>query len=589
MATLSPSSGRSFNLVRSLRQAARDPRAVLSLALVALLVVFVLVPIIRLISATFVDGGLSVWQRVLTSNLSTNLLWRPMLNTLIIGLLVAVGSVLLGGFMAWLVIMTDVPGRKWLGALSAIPTALPTFAVALAWETIFRNDRVGGTVGLIQGLGIDVPDWLSWGLIPIAVTLIAHYYSLAFNLISASLASVNTELLEAADMTGASRMRVLRDVTLPIVTPAIVSSALLAFAEGVSNFAAPALLGSPVRFQTISTRLFGMIQTGQTEVGYALSLTLIVLAAGLLWLNIRLIGGRRSFATMTGKGARRKRTPLGVWRMPAFVLGFALTAATTIVPGIALLISSLSRRTGSLSAGLTLHYWIGDSNPDIAQGQAGVINNPQVLGAALNTLLLGVFVAIGAMILGLLIGYVVVRSKDSPLAQVVGGLSFVPFLIPGVAFGALYIALFGRPIGPLPALYGTLALLVIAGVAYSLPFTSQAGRAAISQIARDLEEAATMTGASFGRRLLSIVTPLASRGLIAGAVLVFVQMARDLSLVVLLATPATAVLSIVAFQYASEGFAQFANAITLMIASLSVAVTLVAQRLQAKSQPWVSE
>jgi iron(III) transport system permease protein len=196
-------------------------------------------------------------------------------------------------------------------------------------------------------------------------------------------------------------------------------------------------------------------------------------------------------------------------------------------------------------------------------------------------------VALGATLVGLLAAYVVTRLKR---AKVVTGsislLSYVPFLIPGIAFGAAFIAQFGAPIGPFPALYGTFAILVVAGIAASLPFAFQTSRSALGQAAGDLEEAAVIAGAGTARRLRSIVFPLASRGVVSGGILVFVTMVRDLSLVVLLVTPATPLLSVMTYRYASEGFTQSANAITLVIAIVSVAATLLARRLQGTNQSW---
>jgi iron(III) transport system permease protein len=565
--------------------ALRRPGVVLGWALLALLVLLVLLPLLRLISQTFSAEGLVAWQQVLFSNLAPNLFWRPLGNTLLIGVAVAVGSVVIGCFLAWLVVLTDVPGRSLLGFLAAVPFALPAFSVAMAWETIFRNERIGGQGGFLVAFGVPVPDWLAWGFVPIVLTLVAHYFSLTFLLVSAALASINSELLEAAEMTGASRTRVLRDITLPVVAPAIISSALLAFAEGVSNFAIPALLGLPVRYYTLSTRLFGAFRTGQDDRGYVLTVLLIAIAMVILLVSVALTRNR-SFSTITGKGGRRQRQKLAQWRWPLFGLGLLVGVLTTIVPGLALLISSFTRRTGSFEGGLTAHYWIGESQPNIAQGQEGVLRNPEVLGAAVNTVLLGLGVAAITAVLGLLIGYVVARGKTGRLGEVVNLLSFLPFLVPGVAFGAMYIVQFGQPLGPIPALYGTLALLVLAGAAHNLPFAAQSGRSAMAQVSGELEEAALVVGAPFWRRIRDILAPLTLRGLVAGAVLVFTGMARDLSLVVLLATPTTTLLSVVAFRYASEGFAQFAYAITLVIALLSVGATMLARKLQGAGQPW---
>jgi iron(III) transport system permease protein len=564
-----------------------NPVAVLGIIVTLILAILVVGPLAGLVVTTLSADGIDAWQQVVTGRIAQNVFWGPLVNSLVIGGTTAIGSVLLGGYMAWLVVMTDAPFRKTIAVLSTLPFALPSFALALAWETVFRNDLIGGRVGILQGLGIPIPDWLSWGTVPIAATLIAHYFSLTFTLVAAGLATVNGSLTEAGEMAGASRARVARSIALPIVLPSLISGAMLAFAEGVSNFAAPAILGLPVRFQTLSTRLYGAISTGETERGYVLSILLILIAALVLFASTRVVGGRRSFATITGKGGRRSVIQLGAWRWPLTALAGVFAMATTILPGLVLLLSSFTKRTNSFTEGFTLHYWIGESDPSIAQGQRGVFLNPNVLNAIWTTVGLGIAVAACATVLGLAIGYVVTRLKrPKALTQALATLSFLPFLIPGVALGAAFIAIFGKPIGPLPALYGTFAILVIAGAAYTLPFASQAGRASVGQIATDVEEAATMTGASLVRRMGRIVVPLSSRGLFAGGVLVFVKMIRDLSLVVLLVTPATPLLSVITYRYASEGFAQFATAITVIIAVISISATLLARRLERAAQPW---
>jgi iron(III) transport system permease protein len=562
---------------------------VIGLGVTLVLAVLVAVPLGRLVGGTITPEGASAWTDVLSSRLSENLFWSPLFATITVGLVVGIGSVVLGASLAWLVVMTDAPGRRLIGFLASLPFVLPSFALALAWESVFRNDRVGGRVGLLWEMGLPVPDWLSWGLLPVCLILIAHYFSLVFLLVAAALASVNADLMEAGEMAGASRGRVAMGITLPVVMPAIVAGFLLAFAEGVSNFAVPALLGLPVRFQTLSTRLYGSISTGQTERGFVLAVLLIVVAGLVLYAASRVTGGGRSYATITGKGGRRRTLSLGPWRWPLIGAAAAICLATTIIPGVVLVLSSLARRSGQLTGELTLHYWSGMSDPSIAQGTEGVLRNPQIINAAFTTLLLGVSVAALSAVLALGIGYVVVRGRGTLLARGVELLSFVPFLIPGIALGATYIALFGRPIGPMPALYGTLALLVLAGTAATLPFAAQAGRSTMGQVSGDLEEAAVMAGASMPRRMAAIIVPLSLRGLLAGGVLVFVKMVRDLSLVVLLVTPSTTLLSVITFRYASEGFAQFANAITVVIAGISIGATLLARRLEGSAQPWAEQ
>ncbi|WP_439618229.1 ABC transporter permease [Shinella sp.] len=281
----------------------------LTAVMALILVVLVAAPLATILIQTLQPGD-GAWADVLASRLSQNLFWRPATNTMIIGLAVAGGCVLLGGFLAWLVVMTDVPGRPLIAFMATLPFMIPSFATALAWGSVFRNGRVGGAGGLLEGLGFSVPDWLSWGMGPTIVVLIAHYYALAFTVIAAALSTVNGDLVEAAQMTGASRKRILFGIVLPVVTPAVIAGGSLAFAGAVSNFAAPALLGLPVRMQTLSTRLFGMIEIGQTERGYVLAILLIAISAIFLGIGNRILNSRRSFATISGKGARPRRFAL---------------------------------------------------------------------------------------------------------------------------------------------------------------------------------------------------------------------------------------------------------------------------------------
>lgn len=573
--------------IRSFKDAFFSPGLGLKAAVLVLLTALVAAPLLKVFGATLAPGAWSAWSDVLASNLSRNLFWLPLANTMILGAGVATGCVLVGGFLAWLVVMTDVPFRRTIGLLATLPFMIPSFATALAWGSLFRNARVGGQIGFLEGLGFSVPDWLAWGMVPTLVVLIAHYYSLAFTVIAAALATVNSDLVEAAQMTGAGRRRIFLGIILPVALPALVAGASLTFAGAVSNFAAPALLGLPVRMQTLATRLYGMIEIGQAERGYVLAILLILVSAFFLWAGNRVISGRRSYATITGKGGRAKRFALGTARLPLFVAALSICVLTTLVPVAILIASSLAPSSSALFSDWSLHYWIGASDPAIARGQAGIWNNPLILSATGVTVGLGVTVAFSASLVGLLVAFVLARFRSGFLSAAINQISFLPLLVPGIAFGAAYVALLGAPIGPLPALYGTFLLLVVAATAYLVPFAVQTGRAVIQQVSGDLDESARMTGAGFLRRLLAITVPLAIRGLSAGALIVFVKIVRDLSLVVLLFTPTMPLLSVLAYRYASDGFTQFANALTVVVLVISVAATLLANRLQAKSQPWL--
>lgn len=559
----------------------------LKLAVLALLGLLIVLPLVSVVLYTLSPGAIGAWGEVLVGRLAPNLFWKPLGNSMILGAVSAVACVLLGGFLAWLVVMTDVPFRRTIGVMATLPFMIPSFATALAWQTLFKNDRLGGDAGFLTGLGVAVPDWLAWGMAPTLIVLTLHYFSLAFTIIAAALATVSSDLVEAAQIAGARGRRILLGIVLPVVTPALVAAGSLCFAGAVSNFATPALLGLPVRMQTLATRLYGMIEVGQVARGYVIGILLVLVSALVLWIANRAASGRRSFATITGKGGRAKRFELRAARLPLLLAAGLILLCATVLPVLLLFASSFAPSSSALFSDWTAHYWVGTSNPAIDDGTPGIWHNPDILRAIAVTLSLGLSVALCGMAVGLLAAYVTARHREGWLSAAITQIAFLPLLVPGIAFGAAYIAYLGAPIGPFPALYGTFALLVVAGTAYLVPFTVQTGRAVIQQVSGELEESARLTGASFGRRLWAITMPLAMRGLAAGGILVFVKMIRDLSLVVLLFTPTMPLMSVLAYRYASEGFTQFANAITCVLLVLSITATLLADRLQARSQPWL--
>jgi iron(III) transport system permease protein len=112
---------------------ALPPGLGLKLIVLALLLLLVAAPLLKVFGATLSPAAIGTWTDALASNLSRNLFWVPLANTLVLGFGVAAGCVLVGGFLAWLVVMTDVPFRRTLGLMATLPFMIPSFATALAW------------------------------------------------------------------------------------------------------------------------------------------------------------------------------------------------------------------------------------------------------------------------------------------------------------------------------------------------------------------------------------------------------------------------------------------------------------------------
>jgi iron(III) transport system permease protein len=236
--------------------------------------------------------------------------------------------------------------------------------------------------------------------------------------------------------------------------------------------------------------------------------------------------------------------------------------------------SSLTLNAGDYSIGnLGLHYWIGRSNPRFAAGEPGILRNEAVLGAVWNSVRLSIIGGLLCGFLGMLIGYVVARARKSLASRLLEQISFVPMLVPSIVFGALYLTLFAVRRGPVPALYGTFALLVLVTVVKQLPYTVRSGVSSMLQVSAELEEAAVILGAPWMQRLRKIMLPLTRSGFVAGSLIVLITSMRELSLYILLVTPANRVLTTLTYRYVEVGYTQFSNAMTVLLTVLVVVLT----------------
>jgi iron(III) transport system permease protein len=570
-----------------LRRAFTLPKIV-ALVFLLLLVWLVLWPFIQLVLRTLtvgpgdqrmiqgaVEGDFTGqhWAIATTGRISEEMLWSPIVNTLVTGGTSAAIALVLGGVLAWIVVRTDIPGRGWLKPALTLSYVVPSFSLALAWETLFKNPSFGGRPGLWEALtGLEPALWVSNGAFPIIVTMTLHYFPFAFLLAMGALVGLNAEVEEQATILGATKAQIIRRISLPLLAPAMAAAFILIFAKTMGTFALPYLLGAPVEYHTISSRIFSALGLGLDAIGYILSIVLIVITGVALFVSSRMVGkNEKRYQTIGGKGFRGRQTPLGGWRWPVFTVVAGIAFVAGVLPLLLLAWQSLMLVGGQYGfENLTLHYWLGASNAEIANGEPGVAWNDEILGATWNTLKLAFIASAAAASIGLLIGYIIVREKGSLIARALEQLSFLPFLFPGLALAAMYLTMFSVPQGPIPALYGTFFLLVLLCTVDRLPYGVRTGASSVMQIGTELEEAATLQGAGWWTRFRRIAAPLASGGMIAAFMVCFVGIMRELSLIIILVTPDTRVLMSLGLRYSTEGFMQMASAIILIVTVLTL-------------------
>jgi iron(III) transport system permease protein len=296
----------------------------------------------------------------------------------------------------------------------------------------------------------------------------------------------------------------------------------MTFSKVMGTFGGPNVLGVPVGYYTVSTMIRSDMGLGNYADAYVLAIVLIMVAMITVYINQRVVGTRKSYGTIGGRGFMAHQTRLYKWRY--FLTGLVITfqVAVAIVPPALLAISTFMLVDGVYSLdNFTLHYWIGESTSSISDGMPGVLRNPAIYRGAWNSIRLSVFTALFTAVLGVILGYAIAKGRGTRLSKVTEQLAFIPYVIPGIAFGAIYISMFARPFGPIPALYGTFALLVVVSVAKHLPYSARSGVSAMMQVGRELEEAGEIAGANAWQRFRRLIFPLTSPGFVSGFLMVF--------------------------------------------------------------------
>ena len=589
-------------LKNQVRAVVTNPYNVIVLVAIVLLTYLIVLPLVDMLSTTFqlaqrdlrATGGtmadvgkftLYYWQRLLASDLSWNLLFKPLLNSLTIGVGVSVCAIALGSILAWLMVRSDLPFKPFFSLAVIIPYMIPSWVKSQAWLSMFKTPRVGGAPGFIAALmmnaGISterieaILSPIAYGRLAIIIVLTLHYYAYTYLLVSAALNSINSELEEMGEIQGASKPLILRKITLPLVLPAMLSAVILTFSKAIGTFGTINYLGSPVQYYTLSSQLYMNINSRDTQTGFAMAILMIIIASIAVFVNQKLIGSRKSYATIGGKGGRSTLIGLGKVGRPVITAAlFVFFAVGIIMPIVILVMESFMLKEGIYSLdNFTLHYWIGESNPQIMEGLPGIFKNDEFINSLFNSLRLTLVNGVFGTIFGQLLGYITAKGRGRLHGKLVEQLVFIPYLIPSVAFGGIYLSMFSQPqqifgVTLVPALYGTFALLTLVSVVKHLPFAARAGTSNMLQISGELEEAATIEGAGFFRRFVKIVFPLSKGGFISGFMLIFVSIMKELDLIILIMTPKTSTLPYLAFQYQNQNCPQASNCVAIVMFSI---------------------
>lgn len=544
---------------------------VLTAGLLLLLVVF---PLFEMIRRSFVFNGHLSFANY-TAVFADRENYAPFLNTLILGLLTVVGALAIAVPAAWLVARTDLPYRGLIETLLVLPFMIPPFVGAISWIQL-ASPRVGYLNKIwttLFGGGTGPFDIYNLGGIVLVLTL--HNYTYIYLIVRAALERMNTSVEEAAAVAGANRLRVMRDVTLRLVTPSITAGALLVFIDTIAEFGIPALIGMQDRFYVLTTQIYAYIDTGTFEgirLATALSSILMTVAGIGLILN-DLYLRRRSYTVISGKGAPRRLVRLGRARGPVVAAIGLFFVISVVLPVVAVFTSAFLRVWG---LPVTL------SNLTLANFRYILFEYDLTRLALQNSLFLAVSAAAATTMVGAFAAYISVKTHIRG-RKLVDLLATVPHAIPGTVVALAMILAWSGAFWI--NLYNTLWIILIAYIVRYMFFAFRNISAALGQVHPSLEEAAMVSGASWLRTFRDIMTPLVKPSLIASAILVFMPSFRELTVSVLLWGPETPTVGVSVFEMQDSGNYTAAAAMAALLLVIVLVGDVALRRFTSSGKP----
>lgn len=531
----------------------------------------VLAPLVMLFIHSFQVGtpgsqlslGLDGWRQAF----SDPRILRSVSNTLRLTLARQVIAIPLAILLAWLLARTDLPGRNGFEFCFWLSFFLPALSVTLGWILLLDRDY-----GLVNQWLVSLPGVRRglfnihsfWGIV--WIHLMTYNVSAAVILLVPAFRHMDASLEEASRLCGASRGRTLLRIVVPTVAPAILVVLMMAIIRSLEAFEIEWVLGAPFGLHVYATKIYELARATEPPAfgpATALASVILLVLLPLIGLERWYVGGHH-FTTVTGRFTSTP-TSLGRWKLPAFCGMVLMVGLLTVVPAVSLVAGSLMEKFGfvSIPKPWTLGHW------------ADVFNDPFFWQSVRNTVLIAGASALIAMPFFSLVAYAIARGPS----QITGLIDFfvwLPWSVPGVLMGMgfLWFTL-GTPL--LRPLYGTMGILVISSLFMMMPVGTQIVKANLLQLGRELEEASRIAGGTWGQTFRRVLVPILSPVLLVVALVTFVSAARDISNMVLLATPVTRPLSLLMLDFLAESRYEGAAVVSCVVVSITTGLALIAR------------
>jgi iron(III) transport system permease protein len=532
---------------------------------IAILVVF---PLTLLFLNSFkFDGAYTLQNYATVFQAKRN--YTALFNSLKLGLFTSLFSVLLGAPLAWLVTRTNLPFAKLFRTLFILPYMIPPFIGAIAWSQLLnrRNGYINRFIQSIFGIegyvfNVNTMPGLIW-----VMTL--YLYPFVFITVAGALERMDPTLEEAARTCGSKTMKIMRDITLPLVAPSIAGGALLVFASSIANFGIPALVGMQGRVFVLTTMIYSYMHSGGFNgiaTASALSIMLMVISVGALLINNFYLK-KKQYTLISGKSMRPKTLDLGAWKIPCLIVAIVMVFVTVIMPFFSIGLTSLLDAWGADITWENLTF----RNYRYILFEYGLTKD-----ALKNSFLLAISAATICMVLGSLIAYISVKTKIRG-RKALETIAQIPYTIPGTVVAIAMILAWSGNYGV--NLYNTFWILLFAYVAHYVAFAVRTTSASLEQIHTSLEEAARISGGSWFTSLKDIVVPLIRPGLVAGWFLIFMPTLRELTMSILLWGPRTVTIGVAVFEMQEAGYVQISAAFATLLLLIVIAGNLLVKWL----------
>lgn len=536
--------------------------------------VLVIGPLAPIVIQAFLDKPLYAQDAAATMGNFTRLFHEAgmltiVVNTVVFSVLTMIVAQVCGAVMAVIIGRTNLPGRKWIGEIFIWPLFVSNLVMAFGWLTMYGPS---GFVSLTVRSWFGVVPWNLYSLTGMGIVAGLSQAPLAFLMCVGAVTKADAQLEDAARSAGAGPFRALWSITVPMMRPAIMYSAVLNFVIGIEMLAIPLLFGGPSGVQTVTTFLYdkGINAAVRPEYGIvgAVAVILLVVVAILVWLQGRLLKDGGRFVTVRGKASRPAVLNLGQWRWPAFALVFSFVFLTIIL----------------VFAGIFLRAGVSFLTPLIPFWKLLTTTNFEVILASSNYMR-SIYNSVAIALIGAVIGTffvaviaLVARRSEFRFRHILEYLALFPRAVPGIIAGlGFFYAIVWLP--ALDAVRGTIWILILAFIVRYIPVGFGTISPALSQIGDELDRGARISGADWWTTVTRIVVPILKPALFSCFALLFIYFFKEYVTAAFLFQPGSEVIGTTMLQLVAQGDNGPVSALATIQVVITAAFVFLARRV----------